>query len=102
MRAHLKILPRKWLLARSAKRGLAFPSYMFGLIKMLQLKAAEHATMIRRHHTKRCSVFTSRTVEVTSAHWMKASLPVQSENKWSPYFYRQHWPRNETPPTRDY
>jgi len=51
---------------------------------MLQLKAVEHATMLRRHHTKRCIVFTSRTVELTAAHWMKASLPVQSENKWSP------------------
>jgi hypothetical protein len=70
---------------------------------MLQLKAAEHATMLRRHHTKRRIVFTSRTVEVTAARWMKASLSVQSENtNGRLILYRQHWPRNETPPTPDY
>jgi hypothetical protein len=70
---------------------------------MLQLRAAEHATMLPHHHIKRCIVFTSRTVELNVGHWMKASLPVQSENtNGRPILYRQHWPRNETPPTPDY
>jgi len=29
---------------------------MFGISKILQLKAAEHSTMLRRHHIKRCIV----------------------------------------------
>jgi hypothetical protein len=76
---------------------------MFGINKTLQLKAAERATMLRRHHIKRCIVFTSRTVEVTAAHWIKTSLPVQYENTNGRLILcRQHWPRNETPPTSDY
>jgi hypothetical protein len=60
-------------------------------------------TMLRRHHIKRCIVFTSRAVEVIAAHLMKASLPFRSEHtNGRLIFYRQHWPRNATPPAPDY